>query len=158
MEQNVALWAIGIAITGFVAGYGAYRSIMEVSGQHILQKGETAVSEAELTRLRSDSAHLTAQAGQNEFLVRYLRYEVAKMVADYYKTESTRADVPKAKKLLVDMVYSLWKKQGEFPTSSEMRAAIIRKGFDPLDSRIRFADNSEWPLPREIKEEVLERD
>ena len=46
VERNVVIWLLGTLVTGFVAGWGAYETILAVAGRKL-------VSEEEFQRLRS---------------------------------------------------------------------------------------------------------
>jgi len=99
---------------------------------------------------------VTMSEMKHEFFTRYNRYITARDLREAEPTPSTTQDFELAKKMFVDLVSGWWTKQHTFEGDLTLRPEIIRKGFDPTKSRIIFADQAEFVIPPEIKEEVLQ--
>lgn len=179
IENNLVIWMLGTVVTAFLAGIGAYDGILRISGSqvvsrdaHVLADDQKAMSLSEYDKLVSASTSLitvTAENGtlkkrltqlksQHEFLVRYLRYETSRQILDEDFNQDNKEKLKLAEKMFVDLVLKWWKQQQELDGSLVLNRQIIRKGLDPTNSRVEFADGTVWPIPTEIKMRVLQRE
>ncbi|MCK5278468.1 MAG: hypothetical protein KAK04_08020 [Cyclobacteriaceae bacterium] len=136
------LWAVIIAICAVV---GVAFKTGQVIGQDQRQK------EAFATQLSND---------KEEFITRYLRYETTRRLimesdVSLEEYEEIRKQHELAEKMFTDLIARWWKNQNELDGQILMKK-IIRKGWNPKDSKITFADDTSWPIPPEIKSNILE--
>jgi hypothetical protein len=62
IEDNAALWLLGTLLTGFIAGLGAYKGILEIAQLAVVPKTSDVVSlRQENQRLKYEAEHLKAE-------------------------------------------------------------------------------------------------
>ena len=176
IENNPAVVVLGTAVVAFAVGIGAYDGILRISGSkvvsrdtHVLTDDEKAMSRSEFDRLVSANTKLISATGENEalkkrltqlesqheFLVRYLRYETSRLVLNEDASQDNEDKFQLAEKMFVDLILKWWKQQQELDGSLVLNPQILRKGLDPTNSRVEFADGTIWPIPTDIKKKVL---
>jgi hypothetical protein len=109
-----------------------------------------------VTQYRLDSLKdgLARVEGKQEFLIRYLRYMIDREKLRTEDTLQNREKFEQAEKMLVDLLKAWWVRQQDASTQLPY-VHIVKESLDPAASHIKFADGSEWPIPREVKELVL---
>ena len=58
--------------------------------------------------------------------------------------------------MFVRQIEKWWRQQESFD-GELILTRVVRKSDDPTQSRVVFADGTEWEIPSEIKRQVLER-
>ncbi len=178
-ENHPVIWMLGMLVTAFLAGIGAYDSILRISGSQVVARDvqvladdQKAMSRSEYDKLLSADTELIAVTGENEtfkkrltqfesqheFLVRYLRYETSRQILDEDFNQQNEEKLKLAEKMFVDLVVKWWKQQQQLDGSLVLNQQVIRKGLDPTNSRVEFADGTVWPIPTEIKMRVLQQE
>ena len=179
VENHPVIWTLATAIAAFVAGFGAYEAILKISRNqivsadaHVLSSDEKAMPREEYNRLLAASTQLVTAIGDNEaltklvaqyesqqeFLIRYLRYETARQLFDDQRSAESESSLKLAEKMFVELILRWWKNQQDLDGNLVLNQQVIRKGLDPTNSRVEFADGTAWPIPTEIKLEVLQRE
>ena len=133
------LWAVGAAVVALIGG-------TFVLGQSLGQY-RAGVMEERLQLVES----------QEKFFVRYLRYLIAKDRLQRSSSAESERDFKLANDMFVRQIETWWTRQESFDGEIVLSQQIVRKGHDPTHSRVIFADETEWPIPPEIKRQVLER-
>ena len=179
IENQPVIWVLGLVVTTFAAGIGAYDGFLRISRNqvvsvdaHILKDDEKAMPHSEYDKLLAASTELVTvkvennslkdQLGQyksqNEFLLRHLRYETSRQILHEEFNEQNKEKFKLAEKMFVNFILKWWKNQQELDGSLVLNRQIIRKGLDPTNSRIKFADGTVWPIPTPIKRQVLQQE
>jgi len=137
------IWAVLGIITSLVAGAFALG--------YYTKSVANEVDKKELRRLEKYQSDLELK---QQFLNHYLRYQIAKERLGQEHTPDNETKFEASKKIFADLIYDWWKQRRPSPA---MRLHI-EKGSDPFESKIMFyGDESVWPIPAEIKREVLGR-
>jgi len=171
IENHPVIWTLGMLVAGFLAGIGAYSSILSIaklqvvsSDATILADDQVAVSQSKNEELQkaareSKDAKLAidkfkqdfdALKGKEHFLSLYLRYFLAVYQADRVNREI-------AEQSLVRIVQELQNKpvshsyEVSYGNGIATTQATVGKGAATSNSTIRFTfDDSIWPLPEVV--------
>lgn len=97
------------------------------------------------------------------FLEQSLRYELSKRLVEEGDIEQEELNemvdqFELSQKMYADLIARWWKNQNDLEGGQIQLKRIIRKGWNPKDSEITFADGTTWPIPPEIKALVLENE
>lgn len=139
------LWSIIAAMVVLIGGtFALGRNI----GQH----------KVEIVKDREDILEERLQLVESEqkFFVRYLRYLIAKDRFQRIGSKETEGDFKLANTMFVRQIEKWWRQQESFD-GELILTRVVRKSDDPTQSRVVFADGTEWEIPSEIKRQVLER-
>jgi hypothetical protein len=137
--RPVQIWAVGAAVVALIGGTFTL-------GQSLGQYRASAMEE-----------RLQLVESQEKFFVRYLRYLIAKDRLQRSTSTKSEQDFKLANDMFVRQIETWWTRQESFDGELELGQQIVRKGDDPTQSRVIFADETEWQIPPEIKRQVLER-
>ena len=88
--------------------------------------------------------------------MRYLRYEINRQLLNEDQSDNVRTEFETAKRMFVQLIQKWWKRQEDFDGNLVLNPLLIRKGLDPTNSRVEFADGTVWVIPPEIKRQVLD--
>ncbi|MGE0822119.1 MAG: hypothetical protein AB7G75_08040 [Candidatus Binatia bacterium] len=179
VENHPVVWVLGMVVAAFLAGIGTYDGILRISGSqvvsrdaHVLADDEKALSRTDYEKLLMANTELIAVSSENEalkkrlttleshheFVVRYLRYVTSREILDADFSQENKVQFELAEKMFVDLIENWWNQQHQLDGSLVLNQQIIRKGLDPTNSRVEFADGTVWPIPTEIKRKVLQEE
>ena len=179
VENHPVIWTLGIIVAAFMAGIGAYDGILRISRSQVVPSDTRILADDEKAIARSDydelfsastdlirandeigmlTEKLVQYQSQHEFFVRYLRYETSRQILNEQFNEENSGNHQLAEKMFVDLILKWWKQQQELDGNLVLNQQVIRKGLDPTNSRIAFADGTIWPIPTSIKLKVLQQE
>ena len=95
---------------------------------------------------------------KQEFLTRGFRYLSAKAADARDSSEQSRQTLKTDNDMLVALISKWWTNQQTFEGTLSLQPEIIRKSAEPTKSKIVFADGTDWVIPPEIKQQVLDKE
>lgn len=97
IEQNVLLWFVGVLVTGFLSGMGAYRTIQDIAELKVVSQAtldETAKKIAELEKATSAEQERSA-AAVTQLRQAYASLRGTRVGIMYVETDSTLMNLVK---------------------------------------------------------------
>lgn len=153
------LWSIIAAMVVLIGGtFALGRNIGQHEVEIVKDREERLEERLQLVKDREERLEKRLQLveSKQEFFVRYLRYLIAKDRFQRLGSKETEGDFKLANTMFVRQIENWWRQQESFD-GELILTRVVRKSDDPTQSRVVFADGTEWEIPSEIKRQVLER-
>jgi hypothetical protein len=129
VQNNAAIWFLGAIITGFLAGIGAYKGILQIAKSEVISQGQWQRYEMLSTKDR--------------FLSLYLRYALKNL--EPFRFEFTEEERKAARDKLDE--YML-----EYIDAADKSEAIVAVGKGQgTQTTINFPDGSIWIVPPDFR-------
>jgi hypothetical protein len=95
---------------------------------------------------------------KQEFFIRSFRYLSVRDADARASSDESRRALKTANDMLVALISKWWTSRQTFEGILSLQPEIIRKSADPTKSKIVFADGTDWVIPPEIKQQVLDKE
>ena len=130
IEKNAIIWFLSALLTAFLAGIGAYESVIRITGQTVVNRSDIDQSKKELSSLNKEV----------RFLSLFLRYEQAKAFED--KAQARDA---------LDQYIE------RFIDEADKSESVVKIGKGSgKQTTITFQDGSRWLVPPDFRSAVLQ--
>ena len=128
IEKNAIIWFLSALLTAFLAGIGAYESVIRITGQTVVNRSDIDQSKKELSALHK----------QVKFLSLFLRYEQAKSFED-------KAQARDALDHYIE----------RFIDEADKAESVVKIGKGSgKQTTITFPDGSRWLVPPDFRSAV----
>lgn len=129
IKKNATIWFLSALLAAFLAGIGAYESVIRITGQTVVNRSDIEQSKKELTALNKEV----------RFLSLFLRYEQAKAIEN--KAQARDA---------LDQYIE------RFIDEADKSESVVKIGKGSgKQTTITFHDGSRWLVPPDFRSAVL---
>jgi hypothetical protein len=141
----------GLVVAAFLLGNYVTQFRVDYTQQKV-QAAEDHIKDLK-EQLDKGAARQQQVEAKQEFLVRYLRYMTYREMLRAHHTPENQAKFTQAETMLVHLLKRWWAQHQDAKTKFVF-GQLQKESLDPAGARIVFADGSEWPIPKEVKEKV----